>query len=290
MPWSPAIQTGFQRPVPFVKWAGGKGSLLPELLNHVPSHSLNYYEPFLGGGALFFAIYGRNKLFTAHLSDVNDELINTYKVIKETPEALVELLSTFQRKYNNSSSPSGYYYEMRGWRPSSSVERAARLIFLNKTCYNGLYRVNSQGEFNVPFGRYKRPNILNAQNLREVSSALRDTDASLDTSDYKTSLSRCQKGDFVYLDPPYQPKSKSSSFTSYAPGGFSETDQEELAEGFAMLVDRGCLAVLSNSDTGLTRRLFQDFRMIRMKVNRPINSVGTGRTGYGELIVLGVPS
>ena len=286
---SPVIQTAFQHPVPFVKWAGGKGSLLPELLNHAPRHFSNYYEPFLGGGALFFAIYTRNKPIKAHLSDINDELINTYRVIKEIPEALIELLSIFRLKYNNSSNPSKYYYYMRQWRPSNAVERAARLIFLNKTCYNGLYRVNSRGEFNVPFGRYKRPNILNAQNLREVSSALRDTDASLDNTDYKTSLSRCKKGDFVYLDPPYQPKSKSSSFTNYAPGGFSETDQEELAEGFAKLVDRGCLAVLSNSDTNLTRRLFRAFRMIRMKVNRPINSVGTGRTGYEELIVLGVP-
>ena len=290
VPWSPVIQTAFQGPVPFVKWAGGKGSLLPELLNHVPHQLSDYYEPFLGGGALFFAIYARNELFKAHLSDVNDELINTYRVIKKAPDALIELLSTFQNKHNNSSNPSRHYYDMREWRPSNTVERAARLIFLNKTCYNGLYRVNSRGEFNVPFGRYKRPNILNAQNLREVSRALRDTDASIDTSDYKTLLSRCKKGDFVYLDPPYQPKSKSSSFTSYAPGGFSETDQEELAEGFAKLVDRGCLTVLSNSDTDLTRRLFRAFRMFRMKVNRPINSVGTGRTGYEELIVLGVPS
>ncbi len=227
-----------QHPSPFVKWAGGKASLLPDLLRHVPSHLSNYYEPFLGGGALFFAICARNTGFNAHLSDINNELIDTYRVIKDKLDELIQLLSEFQHEYYRSKDPASYFYEKRAWRPSSSIESAARLIFLNKTCYNGLYRVNSRGEFNVPFGRYKKPKILDAENIRAVSRALRDTNTELYTSDYKTSLSTCGKNDFVYLDPPYQPKSRTSSFTDYTPGGFSERDQAELAEEFEKLVYR----------------------------------------------------
>jgi len=278
-----------QHPSPFVKWAGGKGSLLPDLLRHVPFHLSNYYEPFLGGGALFFAICAGNTSFNAHLSDINNELINTYKVIKDKPEQLIQLLSKFLYEYYHSKNMSKYFYEKRAWGPSNSIESAARLIFLNKTCYNGLYRVNSRGEFNVPFGRYKKPKILDAENIRAVSRALRDTNTELYTSDYKTSLSTCGKNDFVYLDPPYQPKSRTSSFTDYTPGGFSERDQAELAEEFEKLVYRGCTVLLSNSETPLTSRLYEGFEVRNVVVNRPINSVGSGRTGYKELVVLGNP-
>lgn len=274
---------------PFVKWAGGKASLLPDLLRHVPSHLSSYYEPFLGGGALFFAICARGTSFNAQLSDINNELIDTYRVIKDKPDELIQLLSEFQHECYGSKDPASYFYEKRAWRPSSSIESAARLIFLNKTCYNGLYRVNSRGEFNVPFGRYKKPRILNAENIRAVSRALRDTNADLRSADYRTSLSTCGKGDFVYLDPPYQPQSKTSSFTDYTPGGFSERDQNELAEEFEKLVDRGSTVLLSNSETPLTTRLYREFEVRSVIVNRPINSVGSGRTGYKELIVLGNP-
>jgi len=284
-----SIDSSKQQLSPFVKWAGGKASLLPDLLRHVPSHLSNYYEPFLGGGALFFAICARDTSFNAHLSDVNNELIDTYRVIKDKPDELIQLLSEFQHEYYHSKDPASYFYEKRAWRPSSSIESAARLIFLNKTCYNGLYRVNSRGEFNVPFGRYKKPRILNAENTRAVSRVLRDTDAELRSADYRTSLSTCGKDDFVYLDPPYQPQSKTSSFTDYTPGGFSERDQEELAKEFARLVDRGCTVLLSNSETPLTSRLYQKFDVTSVIVNRPINSVGSRRTGYKELVVLGNP-
>jgi len=274
---------------PFVKWAGGKASLLPDLLRHVPSHLSSYYEPFLGGGALFFAICARGTSFNAQLSDINNELIDTYRVIRDKPDELIQLLSEFQHECYGSKDPASYFYEKRAWRPSSVIESAARLIFLNKTCYNGLYRVNSRGEFNVPFGRYKKPRILNAENIRAVSRALRDTNADLRSADYRTSLSTCGKGDFVYLDPPYQPQSKTSSFTDYTPGGFSERDQNELAEEFEKLVDRGSTVLLSNSETPLTTRLYREFEVRSVIVNRPINSVGSGRTGYKELIVLGNP-
>ncbi len=283
-----ASDPGRNAPSPFLKWAGGKGSLLPYLLPHVSPLLTDYYEPFLGGGALFLGRCARGTKFRAHLSDINAELINAYRMVKEAPEELIDLLSRFQSEYDESSNKSEYYYKKRDWRPIDPLESVARLVFLNKTCYNGLYRVNSRGEFNVPFGRYKKPRILDSENIRAVSRVLRETDAELGSIDYKTAVSRCGRGDFIYLDPPYQPVSKTSSFTDYAPGGFSERDQVELAEQFAKLVDSGCTVLLSNSETALTRRLYRNFEVRKVTVNRPINSVGTGRKGYKELVVLGL--
>lgn len=274
---------------PFVKWAGGKTSLLPHLLPLVPLHMAGYYEPFLGGGALFLRVCARTTKFNAHLSDINEELITAYRVIKESHEELIQLLSRFRREYDSAVDKSAYFYRKREWLPDGRIESAARLVFLNKTCYNGLYRVNSKGEFNVPFGRYKNPRILNSDNIRAVSQVLKDTKAKLRSVDYKGALASCGRADFVYLDPPYQPPSKTSSFTGYTPSGFSEEDQEELAEEFGRLVDRGCTVLLSNSETALTRHLYRDFETRKVAVNRPINSDGTGRKGYRELIVLGRP-
>lgn len=253
---------------------------------YVPTEFQDYHEPFLGGGALFFAM-GKGIGFRAHLSDVNGELVNAYRVVKERPDELIQLLSGLQTEYDSSENPSDYFYRKRDWQPADSVESASRLIFLNKTCYNGLYRVNSHGKFNVPFGRYKKPTILDADNIRAVSSTLNEKNAQISCSDYKDSMSRCRKNDFVYLDPPYQPKGRTSSFTQYSPGGFSRSDQVELANYFRKLVDRGCKVVLSNSETSLTSGLYGEYKPRRVKVNRPINSVGSGRTGYAELIVLG---
>jgi DNA adenine methylase len=274
-------------PSPFVKWAGGKSSLVQELLHYVPSHFANYYEPFLGGGAFFFAICSRNRSFNAIMSDVNAELISAYEMIRDRPDELIQLLTNFREEYFRSGSRSSYYYQKRKRQATDPIESAARLIFLNKTCYNGLYRVNSRGEFNVPFGSYKNPKIVDPENIHAVSRALRDTNAQLHCSNYKTIISNCGKGDFVYLDPPYHPKSKTSSFTDYTPGGFSEKDQEELAEEFKKLADHGCTVLLSNSETSLTSRLYSDYQTRSVTVNRPINSVGSRRTGYKELIVVG---
>jgi DNA adenine methylase len=284
-----SVDTSKQHLAPFVKWAGGKTSLLPQLLPLVPLNLTNYHEPFLGGGALFLRTCARNTRFNAHLSDISEELITGYRVIKESPEELIRLLSISQREYDSAVDKSAYFYRKREWRPSGWIESAARLIFLNKTCYNGLYRVNSKGEFNVPFGRYKNPRILNSDGIRAVSHALENTKAELHSLDYKDALSSCGRADFVYLDPPYQPASKTSSFTDYTPGGFTEKDQEELAEEFEKLVDRGSTVLLSNSDTRLTRHLYRDFEIRKVIVNRPINSVGGGRKGYREIIVLGRP-
>jgi DNA adenine methylase len=282
-----SVDTGKQRLAPFVKWAGGKTSLLPHLLPHVSLRLSSYCEPFLGGGALFFGICARTTSFSAHLSDTNKELINAYRVIKESPEELIRLLSRFQGEYDSAIDKGSYFYQKRDWRPVDRIESAARLILLNKTCYNGLYRVNSKGEFNVPFGRYKNPRILDSHVIRAASQVLKNTKAELRSLGYKDALASCKTADFVYLDPPYQPPSKTSSFTDYTPGGFSEKDQEELAEEFGKLVNRGCTVLLSNSETVLTRNLYRDFEMTKVTVNRPINCVGARRTGYKELIVLG---
>src|SRR6267143_1427702 len=251
-----SVDAGEQRVAPFVKWAGGKTSLLPHLFPHVPLRLSNYFEPFLGGGALFFRTCSRTTSFNARLSDTNNELVNAYSVIKESPEELIRLLLSFQREYDSEVDKSAYFYRKREWLPTDPIESAARLVFLNKTCYNGLYRVNSKGEFNVPFGRYKKPRIINSESIRSASHALAVTKAELRTTDY-------------------------------TPDGFSEKDQEELAEEFGKLVDRGCTVLLSNSDTALTRKLYRDFETKKVTANRPINSVGAGRKGYKELIVLG---
>src|SRR2546425_13204538 len=285
-----SLDSGKQHLSPFVKWAGGKTSLLPRLLPHVPLHLTDYYEPFLGGGALYFGTSARTTGFSAHLSDPNEELITAYRVIKESPEELIRLLSRFQGEYDSAVDKGVYFYQKRDWRPADRIESAARLIFLNKTCYNGLYRVNSKGEFNVPFGRYKNPRILNSEVIRAVSHVLENTKAELRTIDYKDALAPCGKADFIYLYPPYQPPSKTSSFTDYTAGGLSEKDQEELAEEFGKLADKGCMVLLSNSYTAFTRHLYHDFEITKVTVNRPINSVGTGRKGYKELIVLGRPT
>jgi DNA adenine methylase len=283
----PSIASSKQHLSPFVKWAGGKASLLPHLSPHIPQRLSRYFEPFLGGGALFFGTCAWTTRFNAHLSDVNEELITAYRVIKEFPEELIRLLSRLQGEYDSVVDKGSYFYQKRDWRPVDRIESAARLIFLNKTCYNGLYRVNSKGEFNVPFGAYKNPRILNSDVIRAASQALRNTKAELRSLDYKDALASCRTADFVYLDPPYQPPGKTSSFTDYTPVGFSEKDQEELAEEFGKLVTRGCIVLLSNSETPLTRHLYRDFEMTKVTVNRPINSVGTRRTGYREIIVHG---
>ena len=283
-------ESDLRPPTPFVKWAGGKGRLVRELLSDVPTRFGDFYEPFLGGGAFFFALSAREGRFNAHLSDLNDELIETYKIVKENPEDLIAVLSKLKDEYEHATSKSEYYYKKRSTTPTSNVETAARLIFLNKTCYNGLYRVNSRGQFNVPFGRYDRPRILDAENIRAVCNALRQANAELTISDFKESITKCRKNDLVYFDPPYQPLSRTSSFTDYTPDGFSVRDQEILAKVFGILVARGCTVILSNSDTSLTRTLYKEYDTRIVTVNRAINSNGSGRTGHKEMIVIGNPS
>ncbi len=272
---------------PFVKWAGGKTQLLPVLNKHVPSSFNQYFEPFLGGGAMFFFLSSKNLQFTSYLSDINEELINAYKVVKSKVEQLIALLRYHDMEYKKS--PSEYYYELRAnIKPLTEVERAAKFITLNRTCYNGLYRVNSRGIFNVPMGRYKNPLICDCTNLRKVSIALRESRAELYTSDYKDILLKeAGEDDFIYLDPPYNPISYTAYFTHYTHSGFTKKDQEDLSHIFGILSDRKCKVLLSNSNTPFIRKLYKDFANYteELDVVRAINSKASKRLGHKELLI-----
>jgi DNA adenine methylase len=271
---------------PFLKWAGGKTQILFELEKFVPSEFDRYFEPFLGGGAVFFHLTSKNFHFTAYLSDTNEELITVYRVVKGDVEKLIDILKKHQKDYDKG--PTEFYYELRKFVPPTDVERAARFIALNKTCYNGLYRVNKGGIFNVPIGRYKNPLICDSNNLRNASLSLRDSKVIIELSDYKQIvLENAREGDFVYLDPPYNPASSTASFTSYTNSGFTNTDQKELRDVFTELIDRKCKVLLSNSDTKFIRELYSEFATCFKEVNvlRSINCRGSKRIGHKELII-----
>jgi DNA adenine methylase len=274
---------------PLVKWAGGKGHLLRYLIPFIPTRLSNYYEAFLGGGALFFSLFNRGSSFTAFLSDTNEDLIATYMVVKEKPVELIQQLQRMQRQYLLSNDKAGFYYRIRRSSPSDRIGLAVRFLFLNKTCYNGLYRVNSHGDFNVPFGRYTHPRVVNEENLVGVSRALKETNARVVSVDYLRATESCRKGDFVYFDPPYDPASKTSAFTDYTPNGFDEQDQIELSNRFADLAGRGCDVLLSNSDTHLIRKLYRRYNVRSVEVSRPISCKGKSRGGFKELIISSRP-
>ena len=270
---------------PFVKWAGGKSQLIPQIIRLMPSRFARYFEPFLGGGAVFFhtASYNRN----AFLSDINVDLINAYKIIRNNVEELITALKYHQDEY--SKSPKSYYYQLRDkTKGLNKIENAARFITLNKTCYNGLYRVNKKGLFNVPIGRYKNPLICDPVNLRKMSIVLSQSASYLGVIDYKKILvEKADKDDFVYLDPPFHPISNTANFTSYTNNGFTLEDQKELATIFKELTLRGCKLLLSNSNTEEIRRLYSDFSHLTelALVNRSINAVGSKRVGHVELLI-----
>jgi DNA adenine methylase len=269
----------FRQPTPFLKWAGGKGQLLPTLSTFLPTKFGRYFEPFVGGGAMFFHLYGQRPALNAVLSDLNEELINCYEVIRDQVDELIDDL----RKHKNESD---YFYKVRAQSPRklTRTERAARIIYLNKTCFNGLYRVNSQGQFNVPFGSYKNPRTCDEENLRAVSLALAHADLSCST--FEQSLKRAKRGDLIYLDPPYQPISSTSNFTGYTKGCFSSNDQAALAELVGKLSDRGCKIMLSNSDNEYIRELYSDFRIETVYANRAINCKGDRRGKITEVLIL----
>lgn len=272
---------------PFVKWAGGKTQLISELDRCIPISFSRYFEPFIGGGAFFFYLASQKHLhFTAYLSDVNRDLINAYKIVKDDVEKLIELLKYHEKEYKKNNHE--YYYKLRAQiKPLSDIEDAARFITLNKTCYNGLYRVNKNGMFNVPIGRYKNPLICDSENLRNVGLALRHSDAHILVSDYKDILETARENDFVYLDPPYKPTSLTANFTGYTNDGFNDKDQVELHRIFKKLDRRHCKVLLSNSDTPFIRELYGDFKEYTKEVNalRAINCKGSKRTGHIELLI-----
>ena len=267
-------------PRPFLKWAGGKGRLLSQYEPFLPQAIDTYYEPFLGGGAVFFHLAGRAK--QAVLGDINPELVNVYCCVRDQVETLIRHLRNHQRWH----SPD-YYYQVRQQQTLPlAVERAARLLYLNKTCYNGLYRENSQGHFNVPVGKYKNPAICDASLLRAASAALQIAD--IQTFSFETLLERSlAPRDFVYFDPPYHPISATSSFTGYSRYGFTSEDQERLAAVFRTLAAQGQRVMLSNSDCEFIRGLYQGFALHPILAARAINSRAGRRGKIGELLITG---
>ncbi len=275
---------------PFLKWAGGKRKLFESYLPFFPTRFQKYFEPFVGGGAVLFNLLERHPTMQASIIDINAELMNAYRVVKTQVEDLITLLA--RHKQNHCKD---YFYKVRAWDldtslfPSlSDAERAARLIYLNKTCFNGLYRVNSQGFFNVPFGRYKDPQIYDPENLRTVAKALQNVEI-LNTS-FDKIIDLAKKGDFIYFDPPYQPISTTANFTSYTADNFGKANQKRLREVFEILDRRGCYVILSNSANQVIQDLYRDLEGIQIKeilAQRAINRDGSKRGKIPEILVIG---
>ena len=262
---------------PVLKWAGGKSRLLADLIRRLPPHFDAYHEPFIGGGALFFALVGQGRLGRAYLSDANGSLIDVYVGLRDAVDDVIDFLKShiYERET---------FYRIRALDPVglSLPERAARVIYLNKTCYNGLYRENSQGQFNVPFGRYKNPTICDEPNLRAAARALQGVDIA--RRHFSSVLDYSRAGDFVYFDPPYHPLSATANFTAYDRSGFGPDDQRQLRDVFATLGERGVRAMLSNSDTPFIRELYAGFAIDQVMVSRAVNSKANGRGKVAEVI------
>ena len=274
-----------EKPKPFVKWVGGKRQLLAQFrrLNLYPPEKFNietgrYFEPFVGGGAVFFDLLPER----AYLSDLNNELVITYNVIKSDVENLIKSLK--KHKLDKE-----YFLKIRTQNPESlsDLNTASRFIYLNRTCFNGMYRVNSKGGFNVPFGKYTNPLICDEDNLRKASRALKNVE--IKKQDYKEVLKKARKGDFVYFDPPYYPVSKTASFTSYTSESFLDKEQIELRDTFVELHKRGCFVMLSNSDTPFINKIYSELRGIRIakvQAGRAINSDASKRGKITEVLII----
>jgi DNA adenine methylase len=269
---------------PFVKWAGGKQQLLDQYEAFFPKRPRRYIEPFVGGGAVFFHLWNTDRLSEeAFLFDNNKELINTYRIVRDQLDELLQILAIHKTRHCKE-----YYYEIRSLDRENvqlnEVERAARTIYLNKTCYNGLYRVNSKGQFNVPMGSYKNPKIRDEDTLRVASAALQGV--CIEVRDFRTIVDLARAEDFFYFDPPYDPVSKTANFTSYTAGSFGDKDQRDLADVFARLSEMSCRCMLSNSYTPFVLELYEEFAIETVQANRPISSDPNGRGGIQEVVVL----
>ena len=277
-------QIALSEPKPFVKWAGGKRQLMSELEKNFPIKFGTYLEPFLGGGAVMFDLLAKNSNLKCNVSDLNSDLVLAYVTIRDRLGRLIESLENHSKNYHKDST--GYYYEVRKQEPKNQIEKVSRLLFLNKTCFNGLYRVNSKGKFNVPLGRYTNPNIVNKENLETVSKALQSEKIKISCRDFESVISDAKKGDFVYFDPPYQPVSDTANFTSYTHRDFTEDDLERLADLANQLNSKGCKVILSNSNSKTVKKLFSsEWKIKEIKANRAINSNSQKRTGHKEIII-----
>lgn len=266
---------------PIVKWVGGKRQLLPEIKKHIPQGFTRYYEPFLGGGAVLFALQPQE----AVVNDVNEELINVYQVVKQQVDTLILDL----QKHKNES---GYYYRIREldrdsatYNKLSAVERASRILYLNKTCYNGLFRVNRKGQFNAPFGSYNKPNIVNAKTLKAVSRYLNAVQITFKCGDFADALQGICDESFVYFDPPYDPISTSANFTEYAKKGFGRKEQLRLKEACDDLTLQQVKFLLSNSASDFIFELYKDYQIDVVQAKRVINSLGNKRGAVREVLI-----
>jgi len=265
---------------PFIKWAGGKRAILAQILPHLGSRAGVYHEPFLGGGALFYALAPARAI----LSDINADLITTYTAIRDDVEQVIPLLHAHKAQHE-AQHEDQYYKQVRAQRPTSAAAIAARFIYLNRTCFNGLYRVNKGGGFNVPMGRYAHPTICDAPTLLRASAALQGHE--IRCAPFADVAGRARAGDLVYCDPPYVPASPTSDFTSYSAAGFTLADQVALRDMADHLRARGVQVVLSNSDTPITHDLYRTYRIVTIAAPRAINSKVSGRGMVQEILAIG---
>lgn len=270
---------------PILKWVGGKRQLLQDIIPLIGKSS-TYVEPFVGGGAVLFELQPKKAI----INDYNEELINVYLTVRDHPDELIELLKEHE-KFNSED----YYYHIRHldrtdeYGGMTQLEKAARIIYLNKTCYNGLFRVNAAGQFNSPYGKYKNPNIVNETTIKGVSKYLSENNIKIMQGDYKEALKGLRKGSFVYLDPPYMPISTSSSFTGYTDVGFDFEKQVELRDECNKLKSKGISFLQSNSDCPEIRELYEGYEIITVQAKRNINSKGDKRGEINEVLIYYVP-
>ncbi|MDC0200029.1 DNA adenine methylase [Candidatus Nitrosopelagicus sp.] len=278
-------QITVSEPKPFVKWVGGKRQLMQELENRFPKQFGTYHEPFLGGGAVMFNLLTKEPRLSCNVSDFNSDLVLAYVTIRDKLGKLIGSLENHAKNYHKDSTE--YFYEVRKQEPKQQIEKVSRLLFLNKTCFNGLYRVNKKGQFNVPLGRYTNPNIVNKENLTAVSKVLQSKKIKISCRDFEAVLDDAKRGDLVYFDPPYQPVSKTANFTSYTHRDFTEDDLERLADLGNQLNSKGCYILLSNSNSKIVKDFFskKHWKISSIDVNRAINSNAQKRTGHKEIII-----
>ena len=280
------IQSTDNKYQPFIKWVGGKRGLLSQIIPLLPQDFNNYFEPFVGGGALFFELFSQGKLKNKniYLFDINSELINTYNMVKLYPELLINELEKFKQQHSKE-----FYYEIRAWdRDDGFLQRdellrATRFIYLNKTCFNGLYRVNKKNQYNVPMGSYKNPNICDSEVIYNASFALQN--ATILNTSYKDVLKYASKDDLVYFDPPYYPLTQTASFTSYSEFEFLDKEQKELFEVFESLNNKNVNVLHSNSNTPFIKDLYKEYDIQEIQANRFINSKSSGRGKISEVLI-----
>lgn len=270
---------------PFLKWVGGKGQLLEQFESLLPKKYNSYFEPFIGGGAVFFSVNPKK----AHINDINETLVNTYSYIKNDVEKLIKSLKKLEKEFQSKDDESRkeFYYSLRekyNSLPQDDFKRSLYFLFFNKTAFNGVYRENSKGGFNVPIGSYKNPKIVDEENLRAVSEMLSNT--KITSGSFADAVKNAKAGDFVYFDPPYHPLSETSSFTSYSKDSFSKDDQIKLRDLFIDLDKKGVYVMLSNSSAPFIQEIYSGYRQIPVFANRMINSKADKRGKISEVVII----